>query len=191
MHNPFPKGRAAPGQAGAAHDRQNMPMRHCLGVTCCCQDIVCACRQTAWGSAVYECRVTRNPDPRPAAGKDISVSAFVLPNTAPVGSVQLTYLVNYGTPSSIPMTAAAGMHTFPHQHFSSAFLGVSLSTALCLVKLMFPLVVHWCPRSSTLSLVLPFQYCFCRGKPIRCYYPQQRFQSWRFGSLACAGWPAF
>ena len=58
---------------------------------------------------MYECRVTRNPDPRPAAGKDIPVSAFVLPNTAPLGPVQLTYLVNYGTPTTIPMTAAAGM----------------------------------------------------------------------------------
>ena len=54
-------------------------------------------------------RVTKNPDPRPAAGKDIPITAFVLPNTAPVGSVRLTYLVNYGTPTSIPMTAAPGM----------------------------------------------------------------------------------
>ena len=62
------------------------------------------------------CRVTANPDPRPAAGKDIPISAFVLPNIAPVASVLLTYLVNYGTPSNLPMTAAAGM-TCPPPRF--------------------------------------------------------------------------
>ena len=64
------------------------------------------------------CRVTANPDPRPAAGKDIPVSTFVLPNTAPLGSVQLTYLVNYGAPANLPMTAAAGrtLSTCIHVH---------------------------------------------------------------------------
>lgn len=75
---------------------------------------------------MYKCRVTRNPDPRPAAGKDVPVSAFVLPNTAPVESVQLTYLVNYGAPVDIPMTAAAGM--VPYLLSSSALL---ISSAGC------------------------------------------------------------
>ena len=57
---------------------------------------------------VYLCRVTVNPDPRPQAGQAIPITAYVLPNTAAVGTVQLTYLVNYGSPVTIPMTAAAG-----------------------------------------------------------------------------------
>lgn len=54
------------------------------------------------------CRVTANPDPRPNAGAAIPISAFVLPNTAAVQSVQLTYLVNYGSPSNLPMQAGTG-----------------------------------------------------------------------------------
>ncbi|KAL3145208.1 hypothetical protein ABBQ32_000957 [Trebouxia sp. C0010 RCD-2024] len=65
--------------------------------------------------------VTRNPDPRPAAGQNIPVSAFVLPNTAPVGSVQLTYLVNYGPPANLPMTAAPGGNLYTAVIPSSAF----------------------------------------------------------------------
>lgn len=54
------------------------------------------------------CRVTNSPDPRPQGGAAIPVTAFILPNTAAVGTVQLTYLVNYGSPVTIPMTAASG-----------------------------------------------------------------------------------
>ena len=55
------------------------------------------------------CSVTNSPDPRPQGGSAIPVTAFVLPNTAAVGSVQLNYVVNYGSAVSIPMTAAAGV----------------------------------------------------------------------------------
>ena len=57
------------------------------------------------------CSITVNPDPRPQAGQAIPITAYVLPNTAAVGTVQLTYLVNYGSPVTIPMTAAAGENT--------------------------------------------------------------------------------
>ena len=45
----------------------------------------------------------------PTAGKPIPITAYVLPNAAPVGSVQLTYLVNYGSPVNLPMTATTGV----------------------------------------------------------------------------------
>lgn len=59
-------------------------------------------------ASLLQYRVTPNPDPRPKAGGAIPISAFVLPNTAAVQSVQLTYLVNYGSPTNLPMQAGTG-----------------------------------------------------------------------------------
>ena len=67
------------------------------------------CLAAAVSLSAPVCSVTNSPDPRPQGGAAIPVTAFVLPNTAAVGTVQLTYLVNYGSPVTIPMTAAAGM----------------------------------------------------------------------------------
>ena len=61
-----------------------------------------------WANMLLLCSVTANPDPRPQAGAAIPITAYVLPNTAAVGTVQLTYLMNYGSPATIPMTAPAG-----------------------------------------------------------------------------------
>ncbi|KAL0031002.1 hypothetical protein WJX79_008100 [Trebouxia sp. C0005] len=70
--------------------------------------------------------VTNSPDPRPQGGAAIPVTAFVLPNTAAVGTVQLTYLVNYGSPVTIPMTAAAGSYQYSATIPSSAVTAGSL-----------------------------------------------------------------
>ncbi len=71
-----------------------------------------SCSAAAVSLSVPVCSVTNSPDPRPQGVAAIPVTAFVLPNTAAVGTVQLTYLVNYGSPVTIPMTAAAGMCSF-------------------------------------------------------------------------------
>ncbi len=71
-----------------------------------CSSNTQTCLAAAVSLSAAVCSVTNSPDPRPQGGAAIPVTAFVLPNTAAVGTVQLTYLVNYGSPVTLPMTAA-------------------------------------------------------------------------------------
>ena len=55
--------------------------------------------------------VTDAPMPRPVAGQSITVTATVTPQSGPIASVTLTYVVNYSAETSISMIAAASKST--------------------------------------------------------------------------------